>query len=233
MSTFDFSLTTFSQTGKLPQIEYALNAMQAGATSVGIKTSGGVVLAAEKRLPPLIDETTVQRISSLTSNCGCAYSGMGPDARILVQKAQKAGEQYRMEHQDVAPTSRIVQSLADTMQEYTQSGGVRPFGVSLLVAGIDFRGPELYQVDPSGSFWRWKATALGKGMSEAKSFLEKQYRDDLSVEEAIDLAVKIIREGFEGTLTEYDLEVAVADNETKKFRHLPPDEIKDYIDNIM
>jgi 20S proteasome subunit alpha 2 len=71
----------------------------------------------------------------------------------------------------------LVKEVASIMQEYTQSGGVRPFGVSLLIAGIDAKGPALYQVDPSGSFWAWKASAIGKNMVNAKTFLEKRYCD--------------------------------------------------------
>lgn len=165
MSKYEFSLTTFNPSGKLLQIEYALNAMQGGSTCLGIKTRDGVVLGAEKKLPPLLDPESVQKLSFVTEKIGMAYAGMGPDSRVLLRKGRKAGQQYWLQHAEQAPVAVMVKELASIMQEYTQSGGVRPFGVSLLVAGYDHFGPQLYQVDPSGSYWAWKAAALGKNMT--------------------------------------------------------------------
>merc|ERR1712137_984318 len=86
-SAYSFSLTTFSPSGKLVQIEYALNAVAAGATALGIKATNGVVIATEKKLPSaLVDETTVNKMSLITPNIGIAYAGMGPDSRVLVRK---------------------------------------------------------------------------------------------------------------------------------------------------
>ena len=90
---YSFSLTTFSPSGKLVQIEYALTAVAGGATSLGIKATNGVVLATEKKLrSTLVDETTVRKISMLTPNIGVAYSGMGPDSRLLVRRARKQAQ---------------------------------------------------------------------------------------------------------------------------------------------
>lgn len=118
---------------------------------------------------------------------------MGPDFRVLVTKARKSAQAYWKLYGEYPPTRVLTQEIATVMQEATQSGcvhaefmllpphstrysGVRPFGVSLLVAGWDtVRGPTLYQVDPSGSFWAWKASAIGKNMVNAKTFLEKRY----------------------------------------------------------
>lgn len=104
------------------------------------------------------------------------YSGMGPDARVLLDKARKCVQEYKLVYMCEPPTIMLVKEVAAVMQEYTQSGGVRPFGVSLLIAGVDKEGAlSLYQVDPSGSFWAWKASAIGKNMVSAKTFLEKRY----------------------------------------------------------
>lgn len=165
MSKYEFSLTTFNPSGKLLQIEYALRAVQSGSMCLGIKTKDGVVLGAEKKLPPLLDPSTVSKLSFVTEKIGLTYAGMGPDSRVLLRKGRKAGQTYWLQHQESIPVTQMVKELASIMQEYTQMGGVRPFGTSLLVAGYDHNGPQLYQVDPSGSFWAWKATALGKNMS--------------------------------------------------------------------
>merc|ERR1711977_765158 len=125
---YSFSLTTFSPSGKLVQIEYALNAVNQGVTSLGIKAANGIVLATEKKSStPLID-----------SNIGMVYSGMGPDYRVLVDKARKVSHTgYKRIYNEYPPTRILVQDVARVMQEATQSGGVRPYGVSLLIAGYD------------------------------------------------------------------------------------------------
>ncbi|KAD3067131.1 hypothetical protein E3N88_35011 [Mikania micrantha] len=223
-SQYSFSLTTFSPSGKLVQIEHALTAVGSGQTSLGIKASNGVVIATEKKLPSiLVDETSVQKIQVLTPNIGVVYSGMGPDSRVLVRKSRKQAEQYQLLYKEPIPVTQLVRETAAVMQEFTQSGGVRPFGVSLLVAGYDDKGPQLYQVDPSGSYFSWKASAMGKNVSNAKTFLEKRqaiinfrslqllilYTDDMELEDAIHTAILTLKEGFEGQISGKNIEIGV------------------------
>eukprot|EP00761_Pharyngomonas_kirbyi_P011807 gb/GECH01011833.1/.p1 GENE.gb/GECH01011833.1/~~gb/GECH01011833.1/.p1 ORF type:complete len:235 (+),score=63.67 gb/GECH01011833.1/:1-705(+) len=231
-SSYSFSLTTFSPSGKLIQIDYALNAVAAGGTSLSIKAKNGVVVAAEKKMPSnLFDSSTIHRVSPLTDHIGMVYSGMGPDSRVLVRKGRKQAEKYYRIYQEPIPTSQLVKEMATVMQEYTQSGGVRPFGVSLLVAGYDDNGPHLYQVDPSGSYWGWKASAIGKNMANAKKFLEKRYTEDIGIEDAIHTALLTLKEGFDGKMTQYNIELGVVGTD-RSFRVLTPNEVKDYLDEV-
>mmetsp|Transcript_3715 Transcript_3715/g.6893 ORF Transcript_3715/g.6893 Transcript_3715/m.6893 type:complete len:119 (+) Transcript_3715:559-915(+) len=115
------------------------------------------------------------------------------------------------------------------MQEYTQSGGVRPFGVSLLVAGYDDDGPHLYQVDPSGAYFGWRATAIGKNYINAKNFLEKRYQEEMELEDAIHTALLTLREGFEGEMNGRNIEVGIIGKD-RKFKLLNPQQIQDYLD---
>ena len=118
---YSFSLTTFSPSGKLVQIEYALNAVAAGTTSLGIKATNGVVIATEKKLrSSLVDESTVQRISTLTPNIGVAYSGMGPDSRVLVRKARKQAQAYYQLYKEQIPVAQLCREVATVMQEFTR-----------------------------------------------------------------------------------------------------------------
>jgi len=231
-SRYSFSLTTFSPSGKLVQIEYALHAVSAGSTALGIKAVDGVVIATEKKLPALMDDTSIQKISLLTDNIGVVYAGMGPDSRVLVRKGRKIAQRYfRMYHTPI-PVTQIVRDLAAVMQEFTQSGGVRPFGVSLLIAGWDEQyGCQLYQVDPSGSYWAWKASAIGKGMINARTFLEKRYKDEIRLDDAIHTAILTLKEGFEGEMTPNNIELGVVQEVDGHmvFRVLPPEEAKDYL----
>ncbi|KAH8934375.1 hypothetical protein BDL97_18G080100 [Sphagnum fallax] len=231
-SQYSFSLTTFSPSGKLVQIEYALTAVSAGQTSLGIKASNGVVIATEKKLPSiLVDENSVHKIQLLTPNIGVAYSGMGPDSRVLVRKSRKQAQQYKRLYNEPIPLSQLVRETAVVMQEFTQSGGVRPFGVSLLVAGFDDNGPQLYQVDPSGSYFSWKASAIGKNVSNAKTFLEKRYTDDMELEDAIHTAILTLKEGFEGQISGKNIEIGIVDASCK-FRVLTPAEVDDYLAEV-
>lgn len=231
-SQYSFSLTTFSPSGKLVQIEYALNAVSAGATSLGIKATNGVVIATEKKLPTiLIDEESVKKIQLLTPNTGVVYSGMGPDSRVLVRNSRKSAQTYSRLYEETIPVSQLVRETAAVMQEFTQSGGVRPFGVSLLMAGFDDKGPQLFQVDPSGSYFAWKASAIGKNMTNAKTFLEKRYTEDMELEDAIHTAILTLKEGFEGQISGDNVEIGIVSTD-RVFRVLTPAEVNDYLAEV-
>merc|ERR1711941_201829 len=106
-----------------------------------------------------------------------------------------------MGYREPIPVSQIVREEATVMQEFTQSGGVRPFGISLMIAGYADAGPQLFQVDPSGAYFGWKASAIGKNFVNAKSFLEKRYSEDMELEDAIHIAILTLKEGFEEAIT--------------------------------
>jgi 20S proteasome subunit alpha 2 len=235
---YSFSLTTFSPSGKLVQIEYALNAVNQGVTALGIKATNGIVLATEKKSSsPLIDPPSLSKISLITPDIGMVYAGMSPDYRVLVDKARKVSHTgYKRIYNEYPPTRILVQDVARVVQEATQSGGVRPYGVSLLIAGWDEGvepetaqaqkgeeeepkkatgktggilkgGPSLYQVDPSGSYYPWKATAIGKHATSAKTFLEKRYTEGLELEDAIHIALLTLKETIEGEMNGDTIEI--------------------------
>jgi len=129
------------------------------------------------------------------------------------------------------PVSQLVRELASVMQEFTQSGGVRPFGVSLLVAGYDANGPQLYQVDPSGAYWAWKASAIGKNYLNANTFLEKRFNPEMEIEEAVHTAILTLKEGFEGAMDETNIEIGIIKDDMT-FVKLTPAVIKDYLTEL-
>ena len=154
-----------------------------------------------------------------------------------VKRARKASQAYTRTYGQDEPVSQLVKSTAGVMQEYTQRGGVRPFGVSLLIAGLDTsphatgkeQVPALYQVDPSGAYFAWKATAIGKNYVSAKNFLEKRWTSDMELEDAIHTALLTLREGFEGEMTAHNIEVGIV-RKGGKFEVLTPSQIQDYLD---
>ncbi|KAK4392810.1 Proteasome subunit alpha type-2-A [Sesamum angolense] len=230
---------TFSQVGPGLRVDLEVSAYRGLGpnptfSQVGpeIKAANGVVIATEKKLPSiLVDETSVQKIQILTPNIGVVYSGMGPDSRVLVRKSRKQAEQYYRLYKEPIPVTQLVRETATVMQEFTQSGGVRPFGVSLLVAGYDDKGPQLYQVDPSGSYFSWKASAMGKNVSNAKTFLEKRYTEDMELDDAVHTAILTLKEGFEGQISGKNIEIGVIGND-KIFRVLTSSEIEDYLQEV-
>lgn len=209
--------------------------------------TNGIVLATEKKSSsPLADPSSLSKISLITPNIGMVYSGMGPDYRVLVDRARKVSHTgYKRIYNEYPPTRILVQDVARVMQEATQSGGVRPYGVSLLVAGWDEGilpegegeeetkkgetgeeeeeekkkavggktggilkgGPMLYQVDPSGSYFPWKATAIGKSATTAKTFLEKRYTEGLELEDAVHIALLTLKETIEGEMNGETIEI--------------------------
>lgn len=204
-----------------------------------ILATNGVVLATEKKSSsPLIDPPSLSKISSITPNIGAVYAGMGPDYRVLVDRARKVSHSaYKRIYNEYPPTRILVQDVARVMQEATQSGGVRPYGVSMLIAGWDEGilseadlpqtsgsdgkkgasrtggilkgGPSLYQVDPSGSYFPWKATAIGKSATSAKTFLEKRYTETLELEDAVHIALLTLKETIEGEMNGDTVEIGL------------------------
>lgn len=146
-----------------------------------------------------------------------------------MRNARKNAQKYFLTYREVQPVAEVVRDSALLMQEYTQSGGVRPFGVSCLVAGYDDDGPQLFQVDPSGAAFGWKATAIGKNYVNAKTFLERRYNDDMELDDAVHIALLTLRESYEGEMTEHNIEVGII-GEDKIFRILTPAEVRDYLD---
>ncbi|CAE7859611.1 PAB1, partial [Symbiodinium sp. KB8] len=190
----------------------------------------GVVIATEKKIPSvLIDEEHFDKIEYITDSIGAIYAGVGPDSRVLIRKAQKKAQAYYLTYGETIPVLQLVREIAAVMQEFTQSGGVRPFGVALLIAGFDEDGPQLYQVDPSGAYFGWRASAIGKNSTNAKTFLEKRYDEEMELEDAIHTALLTLREGFEGEMNGKNVELGIIDK-SMKFKVLSAGEVEDYLE---
>jgi 20S proteasome subunit alpha 2 len=232
----NFGVTTFGESGELTQVRHALTAVNNGETVVGIRAKNGIVIAAEKKLQSvLIDESSIHKIDALCDYMGVSYSGIGPDFHAVVLKARKDVAKYHATYQDRITPFFLCKQIASLFQEYTQSGGVRPFGIGLIVGGFDEdQGPQIFQIEASGAYYCWKATALGRGSKEAKQFLEKTYADDMDIGDATHTAIKALKNSFEGQLTEKNLEVAIikSSDPEKKFHILTQSEIVDLLKEV-
>uniref|UniRef100_A0A8C9GEJ0 Proteasome subunit alpha type-2 n=1 Tax=Piliocolobus tephrosceles TaxID=591936 RepID=A0A8C9GEJ0_9PRIM len=226
---YSFSLTTFSPTGKLAQIEYALNRVSSSSPALGIRAKNGVILATEKKAPnELIEKNSIYKIQHITEHIGMVYAGMPGDFRVLLKKARKEAMIYSLQYGNEILVKELVKEIAAVVQEFTQSGGVRPFGLSLLICGTDIYGYHLYQIDPSGCYFNWLATCIGKDYQNNLSFLEKRYNKDIETEDAIHTAILTLKESYEGVMNEHNIEIGVVYN-NKPFKILTPSEIKDYL----
>ncbi|ETW31685.1 hypothetical protein PFFCH_00863 [Plasmodium falciparum FCH/4] len=171
------------------------------------------------------------KIQQISEHIGIVYAGMPGDFRVLLKRARKEAIRYSLQYGSEILVKELVKIIASIVQEFTQTGGVRPFGLSLLICGVDVYGYHLYQIDPSGCYFNWMATCVGKDYQNNMSFLEKRYNKDIEIEDAIHTAILTLKESYEGVLNEKNIEIGVA-YDNKPFKILTQNEIKDYLIEI-
>ncbi len=229
---YDRAITIFSPDGRLFQVEYAIEAVRRGTTAIGVKTSEGVVLAVEKRVMNLQDPESVEKIFVIDQHVGAAIAGLTADARILINQARIEAQINRLTYDEIISIETLTKKICDLKQLYTQHAGVRPFGVSLLIAGVDADGPKLFMTDPSGAYWGYKAQAIGAGAQTVKEILEKEYNENLTLNDSIKLSLKALKQVIEAEFAFNKLEIAVAKTDDRLFKILELEEVKSYIESL-
>mmetsp|Transcript_18042 Transcript_18042/g.31102 ORF Transcript_18042/g.31102 Transcript_18042/m.31102 type:complete len:251 (-) Transcript_18042:326-1078(-) len=199
---YDSRTTIFSPEGRLYQVEYAMEAISHAGAAIGILAKDGIVLAAEKKITSNLLESSksTEKMYKIDDHIACAVAGITSDANILINYARLAAQRYTLEFQEPIPVEQLLQNVSDLKQGYTQFGGQRPFGVSFLFSGYDRHfGFQLYQSDPSGNYGGWKATAIGANNQAASSILKTDYKPDITLKDAIQLAIKILSKTMDST----------------------------------
>lgn len=231
---YDRAITVFSPDGRLFQVEYAREAVKRGTTSLGIKYKDGVVLAVDKRITSrLVEADSIEKIFQIDENIGASTCGLVADARVLVDRARVEAQSNRLLYNEPIDIEILAKKICDFKQLYTQHGGVRPFGLALLIAGVNGDKPRLFETDPSGALMEYKATAIGSGRNTAMEIFEAKYKDGLSREDAIEMALGIMYEVTERKLSESTIEMALIELPGKEFRKLSPEEVKDHVAKVI
>jgi proteasome alpha subunit len=189
---YDMTPTMYSPDGRIYQVEYAIETVKRGTLAIGIKSKQGVVMAVEEKPRVLQTSNITQKIFQIDKHIGVAAAGYIPDARVQVDNARFFSQGNKMNYDEPVEVETVSKHLADQCHQFTQYAGVRPYGVALIIAGVDQKGESIYVTDPSGTFVPYTAVAIGAGADEVNDFLEKTYQDGLSIEDAAALAIAAI-----------------------------------------
>jgi len=235
---YDVAPTMFSPKGRLFQVEYAIEAVRKGALIVGAisQKDESVVLAAEKKLLPLQEEkySGSEKIWIIDDHSIAAISGLTADARVLIDHARLKAQIYKLSYDIPIGIEDIAKEIGDQCQYFTQFGGARPYGVSLLIGGIDpKKGPKLYNTDPSGSYWGFYACAVGSNYTAAKQILEKKYNKDLTLEQILELCFETLKGAMESEFNPSNIDVAYIKKKDLVIKFLNNDEKKDIINKMI
>lgn len=227
---YDRGSAMFSPDGRIYQVEYAHEAVSQGAPSVAVRVPDGVVLAVRRRLrSPLLVGESVEKLHKIDNHIGIASTGHVADGRKLLEFARQQAQVNRLRYEEPITIEALTKALTDNIQEYTQMGGTRPFGVSLLIGGVYDGEPALYEADPSGNPTSWKARAVGSNASSAQDYVEDHYDETASVDDAIDLALGALAETDEDEITPETVSVAVIDTGTATFRRIENESVRDHL----
>ncbi len=223
---YDRAITVFSPDGRLYQVEYAIETVRRGTIAVGIKTKDGTIIAVEEKPRKLQISETAQKIFQIDDHIGVAAAGYIPDARSQVDNARFFSQSNKLIYDEQVDIETVAKHLADQAQQFTQYAGVRPFGIALIIGGVDSDNkPQLFLTDPSGTYISYDAVAIGSGSDQVTEFLEKNYKTDISLDDASILAtaeIYLSSEDKEGT---QHIRMAQIKSDSKQFEIISEEQI--------
>jgi len=225
---YDRSITMFSPDGRLLQVEYAKKTVKQGSTAIGLVCKDGVVLVADKRITsPLLVADSVEKMFRIDDHIAATAAGIISDARVLVDRAQVKAQQHAVTYDSKIDVLSIVKDMCDLKQICTQSAGLRPFGVSLLVGGVEEDGSmKLFVTEPYGLYFQYRATVIGEGDTDIEPILQKKYKSSMSVDEGLKLGLGLLKDFLKEEFSLDRVDAAYISLADKKFTKLNADELK-------
>lgn len=226
---YDRVATMFSPDGHLLQVEYAEKTVRLGSSSIGMVCKDGVVLVADKRIRDnLISPESANKVFEIDSHVMASAAGMLSDARILIDNAQVLAQQNRVTYDSPIEPISVIRMIADKKQMSTQYGGLRLFGVGLMVAGVNKGKASLYTSDVTGNYFAYRANAIGENDEQIKESLRTEFQDEMNIEDGIKLAMKIFKKIL-GKNFEIDrFDVGYIKNQDQKIVRVHGDNLKKY-----
>ncbi|MEK6863438.1 MAG: archaeal proteasome endopeptidase complex subunit alpha [Nanoarchaeota archaeon] len=225
---YDRSITMFSPDGRLLQVEYAKKTVKQGSTAMGIACKDGVVFVVDKRITSkLLVPEAIEKLFVIDSHVGATASGIISDARVLVDRAQLRAQQHTVSYDTSIDILSLVKEICDLKQVCTQSAGLRPFGVSMIVGGVEEDGSiKLFLTEPYGLYFQYKAVVIGEGEEEIDAALQKRYRASLSVDEGLRFGLGLLKEYLKDEFNVDRVDAAYINATEKRFVKLTNDELK-------
>jgi proteasome alpha subunit len=225
---YDRSITMFSPDGRLLQVEYAKKTVRQGSTAIGFACKDGVVLVADKRITSkLIVPEAIEKMFKIDDHIAATAAGIISDARVLVDRSQLKAQQHAVTYDSKIDIISVVKEVCDLKQICTQSAGLRPFGVSMLIGGVEEDGTiKLFVTEPYGLYFQHKAAVIGEGEGEIDPLLQKKYKANLTCDEAIKLGLNLLK-GFLKSDFNFDrVDAVMVNTRNKRYTKLTDDELK-------
>jgi proteasome alpha subunit len=229
---YDRAITVFSPDGRLFQVEYAMELVNRGATIIGIQSTEGLVLGSEENIEVLEEAGYSWKIFRVDDHIGAATVGLSSDARILIDQARIYAQSNKLTYDEPIDIEVVTKRICDIQQMYTQHAGVRPFGVSIIFGGVDKTGTRVFGTHPSGTYRGYKATALGAGRETVLGILKEEYKEDLTLDNSIKLAVKCLIRALEARQLPPRIKIAIIPAATQKMEMLNDNTVEGYIKEL-
>ena len=225
---YDRAATMFAPEGHLLQVEYAEKTVRLGSSSIGMVCSDGVFILADKRIKEkLITPKSANKIYEIDSHIIASVAGIVSDSRILIEKAQVLAQQHRVTYDSEIEPELVIKEISNIKQQFTQYGGARPFGVSIMLAGINGKKPELYTSDVTGNYFGYYANAIGENDDKIREKLRESYKKDLTIKQGVKLALKIFEEAKEKEFNMENIELCYIETKDNKLKRLEGKEISE------
>jgi len=227
---YDRTATMFSPQGHLLQVEYAEKTVRLGSASIGMTCSDGVFILADLRIEDkLIVQRSANKIYEIDSHIIASVAGIVSDARVLIERAQVLAQQHRVTYDSSIEPELIIKDISNVKQQFTQYGGARPFGVSLMIAGINSKRPELYTSDVTGNYLSYYTNAIGENDEKIREILREKYKPEFTIKRGVKLALDIIKEMQDKKFNIGRFELVYIKSENSELKRLYGEELQEFV----